>query len=432
MQRHWVMAAMAGALALGLAACGDEEPTGLGSGLIGPGLRTYEVFLEGEEFLRSDTTYDRLGALSRVNFWLIAEDYAGELDAHTLFSPTLPTRVTYTDSAGSHTDSIAAYVGGTLTLVIDTVASTAGPSELELYEVLETWDQPTADWLVRTDTTGTLELWEQPGGTVGAQLSTATYESGDTLRIALDSQTVAVWTDSLGAARGGLLRSTTAGTRLVVRSLGFAFDVIPAENADTVVQAGAVRRPLTIVSPDAPAPTEEELRVGGVPTWRTLFHFESLADQPIPCGPEAPASCTVPLRDVTVNLATLILEPVPVGARRIERPIFLENRPVLPGPPSVPITRSPLGGFATFTQDSLPVGLFDGEIAEVEPVQVPITSFIRGMVNPGEEQEPLYWLALKSAAESSEFGYAAFASLTSPWPPRLRLVVSVPEEELTP
>lgn len=429
MRRILITALGLGALGA-LGGCGDEDPTSVGSGLLGPGVRTFEVFLEGSEFLASDTTYDSLGSLNRAGFWLVADDFAGELDASTLFAVDRPYRVTYQDSGVTQTDSVVAIVGGTLTLVVDTLASTPGPVTLELYELVESWDRLTTSWELRSDTAGTAEPWTTPGGTVGTRLAEAVWVSGDTLRIPLDSQTVAVWHDTIAAQRGGVVRSTTPGSRLVLQTALFSFDVVPEEAMDTVVQGGSAPERVTIVTPEPSPATADELRVGGLPAWRSLLQFQPMADTRVSCGPDAAAGCTVALRDVTINLATVVLEPLPVAGRRPERPVWLENRGVLPGPPSVPLTRSPLSGLLGATRDSLPVALFEGTAADLDPIQLPATNFMRRLVNPPEDQEPWLWMALTVYNEFTMFGYASFGSLSSDWAPRLRLVISVPEEEL--
>ena len=414
------------ALAGVLTACSDEDPTGVGSELVGESVRTYEVVLEAGEFLQSDTTFDRIGSLNQARLWLVAEDFAGVLDARTLISVDPPETVQYEDSTTTQVDSVARIVGGTLTLVVDTLASTAGPIDLEVYELSEEWDWRTTTWDLRSDTAGG-EPWATPGGTLGPLLASAQWTGGDTLRIPLDSQTVSVWTDSVGAMRGGVIRSTTPGSRLLLESILFQFDVVPSEAPDTVIPAGTIENRVSIVTPEATAPDVDELRVGGIPSWRSLLRFQPLRGLGIPCGEPSAPECTVPLEDVTINLAVLVLEPLPVGARRIERPIWIENHGVQVGPAGVPLSRSPLTGVLGGTQDSLTAELFDGTTADLDPVPVPVTLFVRRLVNP--DVEDLEWLALTAAGEPvSAFGYGAFGSLASPWPPRLRLVVSVPEE----
>lgn len=433
MRRILITALGLAALGVVLAGCGDEDPTSVGSDLLGPGVRTYEVFLEGREFLEADTAFDRLGTLNRAGFWLVAEDFEEEVDAAALFSVNRPFAVTYQDSAGTtRSDSVAAIVGGTLTLIVDTLASTPGPVELELHALEEDWDWLTATWELRYDTADVAEPWTTPGGTLGARMGSGVWLEGDTLQIPLDSQTVAVWQDTLAAVKGGLVRSVTPGSRLVLRGVQFQFDVLPQEAQDTVVQAGGVLSRVSIVTPDPPPASAEELRVGGLPGWRSFLRFQPLAERRISCGPAAPAGCTVALNDVTINLATLVLEPLPVAGRRIERPIWLENRGVLPGPEGVPLTRSPLSGLLGFTRDSVPVEVFEGTAGDLDPVQVPVTNFMRRLVSPPTDEEPWLWMALTVNNEFSMFGYASFGSLTSPWAPRLRLVVSVPDEELGP
>lgn len=432
MRRILFIALALGSLTSVLGGCGDEDPTEVGAGLIGQSVRTFEVFLDGSDFLVSDTTYDRLGSLNRAPFWLVADDYAGELDARTLFSVVRPFDVTWQDSTVTRTDSVVAIVGGTLTLVVDSLASTTGPVELEVYEVTEDWDWFTTSWDLRTDTADVSEPWTTPGGTLGTRLATATWGAGDTLKIPLDSQAVAIWQDTVAARRGGLVRAVTPGSRLVLQSVLFQFDVVPDEAPDTVVQGGSIRSRVSLATPDTTTPGAEALRVGGLPAWRSLLRFQPLADKQVGCGPASPPTCAVSLADVTINLATLVLEPLPVGGRRIERPVWLETRAVLTGPEGVPLTRSPLSGLLGFMNDSLTADLFDGTTADLDPIQVPATNFVRRLVSPPEGQDPWVWMALTSANEFTEFGYTAFGSLASPWAPRLRLVVSVPEEELTP
>lgn len=428
MRRNWLVGLGLGAVAA-LAACGDEDPTGVGSGLLGPGVRTFEVIYDAAEFLERDTTFAALGGLDDAGFRMAAHGFDGQLDARTLVSLVRPEVVTYTPPDGSSvTDSVGAAIGGTLVVVVDTVASSPGPIDLELVQLTESWDRATATWEMRFDTAGLAEPWQTPGGGGGAIVGGATWTSGDTLEIVLDSAAVAVWEDSTAAAIGGLIRSTTAGSRLFIQAMTFRFDVVPVE-ADTVLEVGGVAESKIILTPAALDPPSGVLRVGGTPSWRSMLRFLPLSDLRVPCGPDQPAECTLPLQDVTINLASLIFDPLPGGGHRVERPMRVEARAVLQGP-GTPLIRSPLTQPVGPPTDSLGIDLFEGVDPDAPVVRVPITSYLQFHTSPDDDPPPPLWLALTAVFELSQFGHATLAGVGSDRPPRLRLLVSVPDEVL--
>jgi hypothetical protein len=350
------------------------------------------------------------------------------VDARTLFSLLRPLTASYTREGQTQVDSIEAIVGGTLILVVDTIATSAGPIDLEVVQVTESWHRPSATWTVRTDTADVTETWETPGGSPGDVVGAATWTSGDTLRIAMDSASVAVWHDTAAARLGGLLRTTTPDSRIFLSSMVFQYEVVPV-GADTIVPAGSITDSKIIVTPEAAAPPPPGvLRVGGLPAWRSMLRFQPLTELRIPCGPGQPEGCTLRLEDVTVNLAAVLLEPVAGGSRRTERPMRLEGRAVLEGP-GVPLVRSPLSPPLGIPTDTVAPGLFAGVATEPATVRLPIPGFVQFHLNPGDEQPPP-WLALTALRERGQFGFATFGGVTSDRPPRLRLMVSVPDEVL--
>lgn len=428
MQRIWRLALGLGLTAGIVAGCGDESPTEVGSDLLGEGLRTVRVVLDAPEFMVGDTTYDGFGSLNDVLFGMVADDFEGDMDAHLLFRIVRPFQVTYEDAAGTaQTDSLAAIRGGTLTVVVDSQSSAVGPISFEVLELTEEWDRGTVGWDLRVDTSAVAEPWTTPGGTTGSVLATATWQSGDTLLIPIDSAAAAVWHDTTAARRGGLLRVTTPGERLRIQSLSFAFDVVP-ENADTVLTAGQVSQFVSVASPDS-APGPDVLRVGGLPVWRSLLHFRPLAELPIPCE-STPTSCTVPLSEVEVATANLLLRTRPAGGHRAERAMRLEGRAVLEGP-GVPLVRSPLSRALGQMTETLDVEDFTGAGAGTE-ARIPVTGYIQRNVSPPDDEEPLLWLALVVAGERTNFGYGEFGSLSSAAAPRLELVVTIPVRKVEP
>lgn len=414
-----------------LTGCTDESPTSVGGDLIGEGFQTFEVVLDAGTFLERDTTYDRLGTLNGAPFAFVAEAFAGELFAHTLFRVVPPEQVTYNNESGnSVTDTVFSVVGATLTLVVDTVGASEPPLLVELLEVTESWDAGSVTWEQRVDTADVVEPWSVPGGTTGQVLGVGAWATGDTLEIPLDSAAAAVWMDSAAADHGGLIRMASEGSRLRIQSLSLRFNARP-EGADTVVQAGRAGANVIVATPEPPAPDGTELRVGGIPTWRSALRFRPLADVQIPCSPGS-VSCTVALRDVEISQAALLLQPTTVAGHRIERPLQVEGRGVLRAP-GVPVNRSPLS-LATGTAPALPPEAFAPAPDDDYQGALPLTGFVRQNIEPGEGRETVHWLALVARGEQSSplFGYAEFGSILSADPPRLRLMVTVPAAEELP
>jgi hypothetical protein len=355
-------------------------------------------------------------------------EFDGVLDARTLFSLVLPETVTYRRGDMNVTEPIDSIVGGTLTLLVNRDASFGGRTELEVLEVLEDWDRESATWTVRIDTAGVTELWQTPGGTVGSVLGSEVRDlASDTIRIGFDAEMVAVWADSAGAERGGLLRLTDPERRIFFSAMGFQYHVIPA-GADTVVNAAGTLTSTIIVTPEDTPPPPGVLRVGGLPIWRSMLRFETVVGLRIPCGPGHPESCTLGLDEVTVNSASLLLYPVPAGPRRLERPLLLEARGVLQGP-NTPLPRSPLTPPLAVATDTVRPEMFVGD-PDPPPVRVPITALIHYHLDPPVEGDPPLWVALTAMIEGGQFGYAAFGGIDSDRPPKLRLLVSVLDEEL--
>jgi hypothetical protein len=427
MRRTLILGLAAGAA--WLAGCGDEDPTSLGSEIIGSGYRTFEVVLEAGTFLQQDTTYSAGGSLNGAPFGLVAESFEGALMAHTLFRVDVPERASWTDEANvPQEDSDFNIVGATLTLVVDSLSDSTEGMALELLPVTESWDPATVTWALRSDTSETPEAWTVPGGTTGEVVTTATWESVDTLRIPLDSAQAAIWQDSAQAFHGAMLRSATPGSRLRIQSLDFAFRLRPASE-DTIVPGGFAEARVVVATPEAPPPGPTELRVGGLPAWRSGLRFRPLADVTVPCSPES-TGCTVPLSEVTLNLATLVLYPLPLGPHRPERPMRVEGRTAVSAP-GVPLSRWALSAAFGTMQNALEPALFSETPPDPAVARVPMTGYVRNNVDPPEGEEPLLWTALLAVGEQSSplLGYAAFGSLASSQPPQLTLVVTVPVRE---
>ena len=409
-------------------ACGDETPTSVGSELLGEELRTVRVVVDAQDFLLADTTYDGIGELNDASYGVVAEDFEATLDAYTLIRFTAPRTVIFRDSLDvQQTDSVESVIGASLRLVVDTLTDPQGSVTFELLDLTETWDPASVTWTSRVDSLGApAEPWAVAGGTTGAVRATGTLSLGDTLVMLLDSATAAVWADSAAAQRGALLRLADPGRRLRLQAVNFTYDVRPADY-DTIVPAGRVSGRASIASPDSP-PAPGMLRVGGLPAWRSLVHFAPVKDLTVPCDAGS-TTCEIPLSDVTVNAANLLLWSQPAGGRRPEGAMRVEGRAVLEAP-TVPLTRSPLT--QPFGRMDAPWSAEDFAAPAQVMSRVPITGFIQRNAAVSEEEDAVLWLALTAVGERSLFGYGEFGGIGSAQPPQLELVVTIPVQKVAP
>jgi hypothetical protein len=349
------------------------------------------------------------------------------MDAHVLFDVFRPLQVNYEDTTGTVVrDTIATVHGGRLTVLLDSLAYPDGPVDFELVDVTESWDEGTVSWNARADTSGTPEPWTTAGGTTGQVLATATWESGDTLVIPLDSAAAAVWDDTASHANGGMLRLATAGARARIRAVNFKFDVTPM-GRDTTVPAGNIQSSI-MVSPEPPAPATGVLRTGGLPVWRSLLHFKPMDELRVPCE-QGSTTCDIALSEVTVSAANLLVWTSATSGYRTERDLQLEGRAVLEGP-TVPLTRSPLSAPFSSPRDTLGEAAFTGSAGVM--ARVPVTAFVQRNSNVGDDESPILWLALTAVGERTVFGYGEFGGLGSANAPKLELVVTVPVRKVTP
>jgi hypothetical protein len=412
-------------LPLAVAACGEEGPTGVGAGLLpGDVIRTFEVILEPHQYLVWDTTFGQYTAMQDVDYHVIAHAFEGVLDARGLSAFEAPRSITVTDTAGVvRQDTTPQWVGGRLRIVVDSARSTGGPARLVLYRTAQEWDR-SATWTHAVDTAGARIAWTQPGGTIGALVDTATWTAGaDTVVFRLDAATAAEWAAAPSAAQGALIGMQTPGARLFTTLPQLELEARSSMRPDTtyMVNTFLVRRTY-IYSPEPPAPTGGELRVGGTPAWRTMIRFqEGLDTVTVPCPGSVPG-CRLPLRDVVINRAALMLQPVrPPAGFRPETDISLSVTLLLTSP-LVPLPRSPLGGLVGVTP--VPPTRFLAPDAPV--VEVSITEFLQAIIDPAQQEGPNAMTSRHLALvpfQQRVFGFASFASM-----PRLRLILSTTRE----
>jgi hypothetical protein len=307
-------------------------------------------------------------------------------------------------------------VRGEIFLVADSVASVGQPLfRVAAHQLAESWDPATANWQFRREG----EPWTQPGGTLGAEIGSTPYSPGDTIRINVDSATLAAWRDTTDATRGAVLtlldgpsrlRSTVPRLRVYARS---------SWNPDTLFSVIS-QAPDTRYVYDPPADSvASDIRYNGTPAWRSFLHFEGdLGDRAMPCG----TGCSVPLRDAAITSAELVLQP------RTPPPGFTPELPTAPLAFSalvtadIPLARTPLG---VAINASVPTLTVDSYRDDADPISIDITRFVRQLVSDTTSDFSTgrsEWLAIIAGAPQT-FGFARFAP-----GPRLRLVLSTPRE----
>ncbi len=426
---------------LGLAAavlaagCGNDDPTAVGGPLYPEGaVHTYEIVLPASDFLVFDTTFSGYTQPGQTGLIVAANDFGGTLDAHGLMRfTTLPTTVQYNDSSGTaHTDTIPTFIRARVILYTDSASISdngSTPATLALNVSQESWDRSTATWQNRVDSTGARLPWEQSGGTMGEQIGTAEWTPGtDSLIFELEPGALETLRDSAVSANGLILSSQTPGVRVQGTRASLIVDARPSERPDTVVHASSSLFSSTFVfTPPAGPPTT--LRVGGVPEWRSVLEFKAGWDTVTFACPGV-SGCRIPLADVTVTRAEILLEPVPPqpGFRPGDT-LGISVRPMARSE-LIPLARSPLGAAVSTTVSAAVPDAFTGDAGTADRVALPVTSFINSLATPvaeGATASPRTVMLLPYLV-NYEFGFGAFAGRgAGPLAPQLRLVLTASE-----
>ena len=404
------------AVALGigaLAACTTDAPTDVGGSLLSSGdLVTFEVELPASEFMAFDSSFSGYATAFNAGYGVIANNYDGGRDAHTLMQFSLPPSLFAIRTTGTTivVDSFPHFYSATMVLHLDTLMPTPAithGSRIALYRTAEPWD-PSTTWTDRVDTANVKLPWTTPGGTVGAKVDTVTWAAGDSVMLHVDSATLAEWTDSTNKSRGALLVSETPGS--IVHVIGTALHVKTHStlNADTVIDLDLVPVYRTYLeNPSLPSPSTT-IRIGGTPAWRTVMRLrDDIAGVTYPC-PNGQAGCTVTVDSVHLSLAQLLLKPVrPPTGFAPEDSVLVEVRTLAPST-VVPLSRSPLGSHIGYSAVLSPT-LFTSPAAS-DVVKVDITGLMRNLSNPNvkaaDRIPPL--IALLQVPEAQTFGLTQF------------------------
>jgi hypothetical protein len=407
-------------------ACTDEAPTDVGDDLLPSGdVRTFEVILDPAGFLTFDTTFTGYTTTRNANWITIANQFSGVVDANGMFRFGPPPRIiTVRGASGSVVDSFPRYFEGRLVLRLDTLMSQEPPVRLRAYRTAEEWDA-SATWTLRVDS-GNVELpWATPGGTRGASIDTATWAAGDSIVLRVDSVTLAQWIDTTNTARGAVVVSETPDSRVRISGVVLRVSAHSSLQADTVVNFDVTPIATAFIFNPPPPPAGSHLRVGGVPSWRSMIGIRpDLANLTFPCP--GVAGCQVRLSEAHIARAELLLQPAAAPPGYIpEDTTFVGVRTLLVTP-GIPLERSPIGGDVC---GGSPACLFTGKSPPeyfaqppgTEPVAYDVTNYIIALVDEDVSavNRPPFALTILIPNEPLTFGFATFAP-----GPRLRLVLT--------
>ncbi|HEX7238889.1 MAG TPA: hypothetical protein VF263_01375 [Longimicrobiaceae bacterium] len=420
---------------LPVVACTDEPPTAAGEDLFPNGALplTFEVTVPADSFVQNLGAFSGYTGPADVRYLSVANRFEGALDAHLLARFTdFPATVTFTQGGTTRTDSVFTYGIGTVVARLDTLQSTSsGSIQLQLWELDQSFDPASATWTLAVDTTGERTAWREPGGTRGTLLATVTLPGarspGDSVAFSLDS--LEVQRIARAASPGLLVTATGAQGYVQLSPVSLRTRVHPrSASPDTAVAVNVGNASLQtfVFNPEQPTGAAGVFQAGGIRSARTLFRATLPATLPV-CRQ---GTCTrVPLRDLTVNEASLLFRPAPVagGFRPVGAVPLLVRRVAEPG----------LGRRA-------PLGEVANEIVGIDPASrtviyggtryafgdtlytVPITTFAARMAAGDTSTFSLALLSdpgtILGDPQAITFGTAWFAPN-----PRLRIVYTLPE-----
>ncbi len=429
---------LAVALLAAAGACSEALPTVERDDLVRSGFAT-EVILEYDEFASGARVYGGYGRPSDLGAGFVAHDYGsraggGEgaqegLEASSLLRfGRYPRSAQVLDTTGANVpDSMLTFLFGRLVLRFDSLSSVHNdePVEIVAHALTEPWDGATAGWQYAIDSVGHRELWSVPGGGAVEEIGAAVWdpETGDSIRIRVDSAWIAAWADTTDNRRGVRVGTTTPGVRLRVTAALLRLETRPSVNPDTIVQVPSSTENRTFIYAPVPRPPLKTLRVGGVPAWRTVMDLDvpTVLDRPDELCEVV--GCPVGITADHVSFAALRFTTRP-GVRSFapSDTLSLDLRSVLAPDflPKSPLGPSLSGPFGTL----VPPEWFQPPAAEV--VEIPVTGLVRDLLR-GEtvDGDPVSGtIAVLSAFEPLSVEYMSFDGPTSPAAPTLRLVLN--------
>jgi len=393
---------------------------------------TVEVGIPFLEFAKDLEAWGGYGRPYELANPILASKFEGNLDSRLLNSwHPYPTFALVRDSVGTFvTDSTLTFLNGRIIARFDTLTSIMGDSVTLALSVLpRDWDFGSATWNVAVDSVGDRQEWAEPGAGPGTPVATAVWApaESDSVIFEIDSASVAFWADSAEAEKGVRVDVVTEGTRLDLVSLVYLLSTRPSSHPDTIVELGVGSTGRTFIYQPVIEAPEEEIMVGGVPAWRTLFTMDLpdvLTGPPELCEQ---VQCPLTLTPESVVSASLVLTTrAPPPGFQPRDSLYMDVRTVLE-PSRLP--KSPLGSSLVGVLGVLLTPAFFGEDVGAE-VEVPLGSYVQGLI--AEKTDPgldfPHTLALLSSFEPLSLYFAAFEGPGSPLGPELRLILTLAED----
>ena len=427
-----------------LAACKDQLPTSVDEDLLPVGPVSVEVRIPWSQFAKTAAVYTGFGRPEEMEEAFIADKYGGRLDAYALMHyAAFPTSADVSDTTGTTvTDDTLAVLGATLNFRLNPGSSSnKGPVTITVSRMLTHWDPHTASWQFAVDSAGNQQPWLVPGGGPVVPMGQITWNpeiDGDSALLVLDSTQIAGLLDTTLVERGVRVSLVAPGEQVAITSLEITLNARPSVHPDTLISL-PVATPVSktfVYNPKPAGPTS--LRVGGVPSARTVITLALPATVPA-TGPVCQiTTCPLALTAERLNHAMLVLtsRESEAGFRPVDS-LHAQALAVLA--PGV-LPKSPLGPAIYRT----PVGLLQG--AEVpgeaflaggaRTVEVPITPLVEDLLRgeTGTGEKPSSTIALLSficselsglCAEPASIGFGTFAGVGQPGEPYLRLILTV-------
>jgi hypothetical protein len=409
--------------------CQENLPTMNLDNLIPTEAITVEARLTFDEFAENLRVYGGYGSPAELPYGMMAHKYEGELEARALFGFwPFPVVATVRDTTGtSRPDSSLVFVGGTLVVLIDTIASIHGDSvAVAVGAVQQPWHFESANWQVAVDTVGDLQPWAEEGASPVISMATTVWDPSvaDTMVFVLDSADVALLADTAAAAQGIRLDALTEGVRIQAYSARLMLKTRPSSNPDTLVDVLVHPKFRTFIYEPVLEAPESDFRVGGVPAWRTVWDMNFPEELNGPQELCDKVGCPFVLEPDMVNSASLYLTTkAPPPGFVPSDPLRLDIRGVL-APERLP--KSPLGtSLAGSSGVSVPFEYFADSVGT--RIEVPIGGYvvelIRGVTATGGKVEET--MVILSSFEPLSLPFGEFYGPGSASEPEIRLILTV-------
>jgi len=425
-----------GVLALGawtFLACQEDITSEVSGGLIPVDAVSVEVSIPFETFGGDLEGWGGYGRPYELAKDIVARNFEGRLDGRVLTSwSPYPAYSTIRDSTGVFAaDSSLTFVGAKLIAHFDTLTSVHdGAVTLSISALPQVWDYRSVGWDLAVDSVGDQQEWLEAGAGPVIPVTTGVWDpaTADSVIFEIDSAGAALFADTVGTEKGIRIDAVTEGVRLDLNRMSYALVTRPSVNPDTLVNLTVTAQARTFIYNPVPELPVEEIRVGGVPAWRSVFSVglpEFLAEDP---ELFAKVQCPVRLTEESLISASLVLtsKAPPAAFQPTDSLFWLDVRPVLE-PSRLP--KSPLGS-SLVGRLGVQMNPFDFQGDAGVEVEIPLGSYVEALISLRDDPElnVPQTLALLSSFEPLSLYFAAFEGPDSSSPPELRLILTFADE----